>query len=176
MKYPSTALADLAQLIDHCQPDTLLCVGEMLNQEDNIINTYCLQREQILKPCKLNQAASKFDITDAIYTQRYDLAVVSATLENIDKYQAQQLISRLRDLCTPKLVVLLNLTASPWEVADLLAFGLVRISHYSGNTELDNDDSEYGLYHYNIDSYKNTPDWLNAKNWANPKLWNKVWW
>lgn len=29
------------------------------------------------------------------------------------------------------------------------------------------------LYIYNINNYKNVPDWLNSENWANPELWEK---
>ena len=32
------------------------------------------------------------------------------------------------------------------------------------------------LYQYDIESYKDTPDWLNPRNWANPELWDKYRW
>lgn len=31
-------------------------------------------------------------------------------------------------------------------------------------------------YQFDIDNYKNTPDWLNANQWANPELWDKHRW
>lgn len=33
-----------------------------------------------------------------------------------------------------------------------------------------------GLYLFDIESYKDTPDWLNPRNWANPELWDKYRW
>tara|TARA_B100001175_G_C19403918_1_gene587664 strand:- start:151 stop:651 length:501 start_codon:yes stop_codon:yes gene_type:complete len=31
----------------------------------------------------------------------------------------------------------------------------------------------YYVYAFNINDYKNKPDWLNSENWANPELWEK---
>ncbi|WP_125199139.1 DUF6231 family protein [Guyparkeria sp. SCN-R1] len=36
--------------------------------------------------------------------------------------------------------------------------------------------TETPLYEFNIESYKDTPDWLNSRNWANPELWGKYRW
>jgi hypothetical protein len=42
-----------------------------------------------------------------------------------------------------------------------------------GYRRLDPDD---GVYLFDIESYKDTPDWLNPRNWANPELWDKYRW
>ena len=32
------------------------------------------------------------------------------------------------------------------------------------------------MYLFDIETYKQTPDWLNARHWANPELWGKYRW
>ena len=32
------------------------------------------------------------------------------------------------------------------------------------------------LYLFDIETYKDTPDWLSPRNWANPELWDKFRW
>ena len=32
------------------------------------------------------------------------------------------------------------------------------------------------LFSYDLQDYKQVPDWLNAKYWANPELFGKYWW
>ena len=32
------------------------------------------------------------------------------------------------------------------------------------------------VYQFDIETYKDTPDWLNPRNWANPELWDKYRW
>ena len=36
--------------------------------------------------------------------------------------------------------------------------------------------ADEALYLFDIDTYKDTPDWLNPRNWANPELWGKYRW
>ncbi len=183
---PFPAIVDIEQLIDHCQPDSLLYIGNELPYESNqgaahsvsIGLNYSEQRAKIMSPCELNSIDETTPISDSAFTKRYDLAIVGSALEARSKVEGQQLLSRLRDLCSPRMAVLVNFSACDWQPQDLLAFGLVRLDHYQ--KPIDNNDeskpTEFGLYHYNIDNYKHTPDWLNADNWANPKLWDKVWW
>ena len=180
MHYPNDAIFDLEQLIDACSPDSLLIIDPVGNLDENeeSNNTayqlglqYQQQRQSIHKPCNVSRLTQEININNALFQQRYDLAVVIGILESVDTQTAQHILGRLRDLCVPRLAVLVDLSQCDWSIADLLAFGLVRANHY--NTE---QEQPTVIYHYNIDTYKKTPDWFNAKNWANPKLWNKVWW
>ena len=34
----------------------------------------------------------------------------------------------------------------------------------------------WGLNHFSLKTYKDTPSWLNNRYWANPHLWNKFRW
>jgi len=58
-----------------------------------------------------------------------------------------------------------------WHLTDLFSFALSKVASY-----LQEDQTEIGLFKYNINDYKKTPDWLNADNWANPQMWGKYWW
>lgn len=40
-------------------------------------------------------------------------------------------------------------------------------------SQTNHDNIFFLFYTYNIDNYKNKPDWLNNENWANPELWEK---
>lgn len=177
MHYSHDAIFDLEQLLDACAPDSLLVVGNTVNAANTSTDNaplgeqYQQQRHIIHKPCDISRLTHDIQVGHPLLQQRYDLAIVSGALESVDTQTGQHLLGRLRDLCTPRLAVLVDLNQCEWSVADLLAFGLVRIHHYDiGQTQ------PVALYHYNIDTYKKTPDWLNAKNWANPELWNKFWW
>lgn len=174
MHYPGDAIFDLEQLLDACMPNSLLVVGKIDNAEKKDYQLgyqYQQQRQTIHKPCNFFHLTQDLKIDNPLFQQRYDLAIVGGILESFDTTTAQQILGRLRDLCVPRLAVLANLNHCDWSIADLLAFGLVRISHY------DIDQVQpIVLYHYNIDTYKKTPDWFNAKNWANPQLWNEFWW
>tara|TARA_B100000965_G_C19574814_1_gene750830 strand:- start:945 stop:1427 length:483 start_codon:yes stop_codon:yes gene_type:complete len=39
--------------------------------------------------------------------------------------------------------------------------------------QVNKENVYFFLYIYNINNYKNVPDWLNSENWANPELWEK---
>jgi len=176
MHYPNDAIFDLEQLLDACAPDSLLVVGMAYGSEKaetgyQLAHQYEQQRLSIHKPCEISRLEKEIEINHSLFQQRYDLAIVSGTLESVNTQTGQHILGRLRDLCVPRLAVLVDLNQCDWSTADLLAFGLVRINHYDiGKTQ------PVALYHYNIETYKRTPDWFNAKSWANPHLWNKFWW
>ena len=106
--------------------------------------------------------------------QRFDLTIAVDLFEHLEKNNGMQVLARLRDVLCPQYCVCLPLAkqANPkhWHLTDLFSFALSKVDDYSdGNID-------YGLFKYNIDDYKKTPDWLNANNWANPAMWGKYWW
>ena len=36
--------------------------------------------------------------------------------------------------------------------------------------------ADAAVYQFDIETYKDTPDWLSPRNWANPELWDKYRW
>ncbi|MDX1656516.1 MAG: DUF6231 family protein [Candidatus Competibacteraceae bacterium] len=107
---------------------------------------------------------------DLAQQQPFDLGVVANTLERMEKSRATELLARLRDLYTRRFVALVPLGDRPgqrshWQESDLLGLGLSRLARYrpQGRSVI--------LYHYAIETYKTTPDWLNARHWAHPENW-----
>lgn len=107
---------------------------------------------------------------------RFEVAVVARVLEHMNKAEAGRLIARLRDLNTPRLLVVVPAgsrwtgLASTWEQADLISYGLSLVR------EREMDGKPLQLYKFDISDYTRTPDWLNPDNWANPELWDKYRW
>lgn len=169
MLYPDSCLFDIQTLIDASQPDSILMIGN-----SHVCDDYIQQRDFINKPCQL----TRLELTDVRelqqLQQRFDLAVVMYTLEQLSKQQGQQLLAQLRDIYCEKFCVALPIAndSDSWQQTDLFAFAMSQVSDYK--TEQTN--SIIALYKYDIASYKKTPDWLNPKNWANPEMWNKFRW
>lgn len=170
MNYPKDALFDLETLLDSYTPDHVLLIGD---QHQQLTNDYQQQRQLINKPCSVTRVAGNVSVTDPALLQRYDIAIVTEAMETATREQAQQLLGRLRDLCAPRVAVLVDHSQCDWQNNDFFAFGLFKYKDYENNQQ---NRSSVSLYHYNIDSYKKTPDWFNSKNWANPELWNKFFW
>lgn len=167
MKYPNEILFDAITLLETVCPQEILLVGDFI---ENIANDYQAQCLAINKQCVITHVKSGTKLSDPVFLKRYDLAIVSELLESENRQYSEHIIGRLRDLCSPKIIVLANLTVSSWKENELFGFGLNRYSQYK------EDGAEFILCQHNIDSYKRTPDWFNPKNWANPQLWNKFWW
>lgn len=102
--------------------------------------------------------------------QRFDIAIVYDFVEHLEKPDVIQVLARLRDFLCPQYCVVVPLDQANWQLTDMLALGLSKVSSYQKS------DTELALFKYSINSYKRTPDWLNADNWANPGMWGKYWW
>ncbi len=102
---------------------------------------------------------------------RFELGVVANTLEHLEPRVAAMVLARLRDLHTARFVALVPMgrgwqhQRSTWETSDLLAFGMSLMARYRVG------DRPVHLYHYNLDTYKITPEWFNARYWAHPERW-----
>jgi len=107
------------------------------------------------------------------YFKHYELAIVSQTLENVDRTLGAALIARLRDVLANRMFLLIETPANPacnWTAAELLALGLQSLGKYHDGSDT------VALYAYDVTTYKDTPDWLNASGWANPERWEKKRW
>lgn len=165
--YPVEILSDTSTLIETICPEKILLIGEAIYQ---VADSYRVQCEVISKPCNVTRIKSSTPLTDHAFLQRYDLAVVSEVLELDNKQHAEHILGRLRDLCSPRIIVITELKTSLWKENELFGFG------FNKHDQQSFIDHSVSIFHHNIDSYKRTPDWFNPKNWANPELWNKFWW
>ncbi|MDH3713469.1 MAG: DUF6231 family protein [Gammaproteobacteria bacterium] len=107
---------------------------------------------------------------------RVDLAVVAHALEMMEKRRAQNLLAALRDLYSKCLVVAVRLgdnwpgLISHWQDNELLGFGMQQVARH------EQDERFIGLFEFNIQDYKVSPDWLSAQHWAHPELWDIYRW
>jgi len=171
MTPPNELLFDLETLINSAQPSRILLLG---NVDPAFLDEYVSQKQLISQSCEVIHYG--VDELDQIWdlNERFDVGVVLNLFEHLEKTKGHQVLSRLRDVLTPQYCIALPLSQqsseSPWQLTDLFSFALSKVSSY--------DTNEIGLtlFKYNIEDYKQTPDWLNADNWANPHLWGKYWW
>ena len=160
-------LFDIETLLNVAQANKILWLS---NSNPDSIESYRQQKSVIGQ--KVNIDEFKPIDKDKLLTidQHYDMAIVYDFVEHLNKTEAIQILARLRDFLCPQFCVALTLDDENWQLTDLLALGLRKVSSYP------NSNNELALFKYSISNYKNVPDWLNADNWANPKMWGKYWW
>lgn len=102
---------------------------------------------------------------------RFDFVVVADSLEQMERYTAEQLISRLRDLHAKLLWVMVPVDRpNCYHGNDAVAQGMRMVSPESFGSR------QPQWYEFSLQFYKPVPQWLNAKHWANPDRWNKSRW
>lgn len=90
------------------------------------------------------------------------LAIVMDALNGLDAAQARSLLARTRDFIAPRIVVI----ATAHCALDRLAFLAI------GFEALGIDAPEkIAIYRFDLNTYKQVPDWLNARHWAHPERW-----
>lgn len=105
--------------------------------------------------------------------ERFELAFVAGALEALGVDRGGALLARLRDLYAHRVLVRLHLARAAeagWSGNGLLAYGFTRGGHCREG------DDEFGLYLFDLDTYKVTPDWFGPHDWANPERWDQDWW
>lgn len=154
---------DLTVLLETLQPSSLLLIDpdpEALPRDWQTQNPQC--QVQRLHADSLGELAQ---------LGCYDLGIVANTLEHLPTQEATRLLARLRDLNTRRFVALVPLGTdwpdhhSHWQTSQLLAYGMVMMARYQ------DQGKALTLFHYNIRTYKTTPEWFNARNWAHPENW-----
>lgn len=83
-------------------------------------------------------------------------------LNGLDVREAEQLICRIRIYAAPRLL----LTARASCRLDEAAFRALGFT-----LALTDPAEDVRIYHYDLDTYKTVPDWLNARFWAHPERW-----
>ncbi|AGY91941.1 hypothetical protein SPICUR_04820 [Spiribacter curvatus] len=100
-----------------------------------------------------------------------ELAVVDGAAAFADEAAAIQLVSRLRDVCASRVLVI----GAPQSGALLGRQQLIGLGFRRWETTGEGDDRRR-WYEFSLADYKVTPDWLNARHWANPELWDRYRW
>lgn len=163
---------DIETLLNECQPRSVLVIG---GGADQAVDSYREQKRLLGRECRIERV----DRSTALESleQRYDMGIVTETIEYMDKRDGVLLLSRLRDLFTARFCASVRVgdnwpdVASAWTRNELLGIGMMLVNSYDveGKRRLH-------LYKYDIATYKPTPGWLNPDDWANPELWNKYRW
>lgn len=99
------------------------------------------------------------------------LAVVDGAAAFADEAAAIQLVSRLRDVCASRVLVI----GAPQSGALLGRQQLIGLGFRRWETTGEGDNRRR-WYEFSLADYKVTPDWLNARHWANPELWDRYRW
>jgi len=160
---------ELETLVNKYRPSSILIIG---SAGKTCIATYLNRHPD----CRVDVLDGDEILRRLDSLGKYDLALVFHVLEYMDKTAAGVLISKLRDLHSARLVMLVPMESdapghlSRWREGELFGYGLVRIG------TLRADDAPMQIYAFDIATYKTTPDWLNSKYWANPELFGKYWW
>jgi len=172
MDYPKELFFDIETLINVAQPSRILLIG---NCEAEFLQSYQEQKLLIKQDCHVSTISCE-RIDELWETQQiFDVAIAVNLFEHLDKNKGMQVLSRLRDILSPQYCIALPLSQqasnNDWHLTDLFSFALSKVASYPQENKPD-----IGLFKYNINDYKKTPDWLNADNWANPQMWGKYWW
>ena len=167
--YPETQQTELRLLIHQFRPQQILSIGPA-GQE--LFTPYLTECES----CVLQECRTAPSLQQLERYGRYDLVFVSHTLEHLPKSAAEQLVARLRDLHSDRLIIVLPIGddwpehASHWQQTDMLGLGFSQIAEFQYHQH------PVHIYAFDLASYKTTPEWLNSKYWANPEMFNKYWW
>ena len=170
--YPKDLFFDIETLINTAQPSRILLIGDC---DADFLSNYQQQKQLIQQDCEISTIECK-DIEQLWLTQEaFDVAIAINLFEHLEKAKGMQVLSRLRDVLSPQYCIALPTSQMPsnsaWHLTDLFSFALSKVASYPKENE-----GEIGLFKYNINDYKKTPDWLNSDNWANPQMWGKYWW
>ena len=100
---------------------------------------------------------------------RVDMAVIVGQLECMSKDDGAHLLSRLRDLISQRVLLVLN--GDNWPSDELLALGYMQIRPQKKRSSEDER-----LFLYDPDQFNEPRIWNNTTNWANPENFNKYRW
>jgi hypothetical protein len=90
------------------------------------------------------------------------LALGIDILSGLNAQQAQHLINQTRLYIAPRILL-----AVPSDCAlDEAAFRALGFMQSATDTT-----DTFRIFHYDLDTYKTVPDWLNARYWAHPERW-----
>lgn len=173
MNYPSDVFFDVETLLNNVKAGRILLLGDI---DASFLNNYVEQQQLLKQKCKLIHLRSTDLESLEKHQSLFDVGIAINLFENISKTQGKRVLCKLRDVLTKQYCVCLPITQSTdnesWRLNDLFSFALERVASY----HVLDKRIEYGLFKYNINTYKKTPHWLNPNNWANPNIWDKYRW
>ncbi len=91
-----------------------------------------------------------------------DVALIIDALNTLDAAAARAHIAHVRNFIAPRILVASD-SRCALSSLDFLALGFDLLIEDKANAT--------SLYRYDIETYKQVPDWLNARYWAHPERW-----
>jgi hypothetical protein len=98
--------------------------------------------------------------------QRHAWALVADAVETLPADAARELLAALRDRLAGHTLLIVDLARAPLSEQDLRGLGY----------RLHARDGARALFGFDLNDYKDRPDWLSPNNWANPELWDRFRW
>ena len=152
------------------QIDELLRQLELVESEQRVLVVGAVIENQDLPRnhdiIQIGRVGSASEISDEI---RVDIAVVVDQVECMSKTDGMHLLSKLRDLTSNR--VLLLLYSDDWTSGELLALGFQEIQQQAKRPSIDGR-----LYLFDPNDFHESREWNNTANWANPENFNKFRW
>jgi hypothetical protein len=164
---PNDLWFDLETLVSTAEAESVAVFGD---SPTDFLDAYAEQRAVLRARFELYRQPNS-QVPD--FEHGVDVAILIHPTDQRAHCSNLQMISRVRDVISRQFCLVVPLdtgTGDGWQLSELLALGMRRVSQYP----LEN--GTLGLFSYSLRDYKNTPDWLNADNWANPEMWGKYWW
>lgn len=158
----NTSTQAIAALIDACQPDSIVTVGD---QTQVIAKRW----REVHTDCQLTCLHAADTESGLTLPRTQDLALVTDSLEDMSRPAGQTLVGQLRNYGTRQIGVLVG-DASGWTLTDFIGLGFRRQARF------EEAENALTLYTYNISNYNHKRDWNNPRFWANPEMWGKAWW
>ena len=151
----TTARDCLASLVRDSAPASLLLIGH----------------PPVAPETEAETEVTRLAVADAVdglaRLGRFDLAIVSDLLEQLDAPAAQAVLGRLKNLHTDRFALLADPARSCLGHEDLLALALAPFEHL--------DDGRVA-WCYDIDRYNPERRWNNPEDWANPENFERFRW
>ncbi|WP_370978463.1 DUF6231 family protein [Agaribacterium sp. ZY112] len=163
-----TAQKVFAGIIESCQPHSIASFGDDALQ---VANAWKNEHPR----CQTHHFTLA-QLAQQPPSQTYGLALISRTLELLDKHQGQELIGLLRNYGTRQIAILIKPSAtdsSAWQFNDFISMGFKQVELSENNS---GDNTQLALYSYSLDSYNHVRTWNNPRFWANPEMWHKARW
>ena len=101
---------------------------------------------------------------------RFDLAVVTNQLEHLPKRRGVELLGRLKNLHTHRILLAINLAkCDGWSRNDLIGLGFLEPKQAGAV-------SPVRFFYYDLASYNPKRGWNNSRFWAHPENFDKFRW
>lgn len=150
---PVSAQDCVASLLEACAPASLLVIGDPPAAPVTDAELTCVP---------VREAA-----TAIVTLGRFDFAIVTELLEELDGPTAEFVLGRLKNLHTDRFVLLADPARASLGHDDLLALALAPFEQL--------DDGRLA-WRYDIDRYNPERPWNNPEDWANPQNFDRFRW